>query len=45
MNMINQFDYNPTSRVVFGVQSVLNLGNHIKAFKCNNVLIVTDPGI
>lgn len=39
------FDFNPTTRVIFGENSLQRLGELTKALNINRALIVTDPGI
>jgi len=45
MIMNKKFDFQPTSRVVFGANSIQNIKEYISAFDCKNLLIVTDHGI
>jgi alcohol dehydrogenase len=45
MNMISQFDFQPTSRVIFGRNSLSNIKDYIQDFDCKHALVVTDMGI
>lgn len=43
--MISQFDFQPTSRVVFGRNSLSNIKDYLQHFNSKNALVVTDMGI
>ncbi|MDE0043017.1 MAG: iron-containing alcohol dehydrogenase, partial [Candidatus Poribacteria bacterium] len=39
------FDFQPTTRVVFGENALSKLGSLAKELEAHNVLVVTDPGV
>jgi alcohol dehydrogenase len=43
--MIKQFDFQPTTRVIFGRNSLANIDDYLIEFESKNVLVVTDMGI
>jgi alcohol dehydrogenase len=43
--MISQFDFQPTSRVIFGRNSLSHINDYLRDFNSKNALVVTDNGI
>ena len=43
--MTTEFDFRPTSRVIYGRHSMANISDYLKEFGSKNILIVTDKGI
>lgn len=43
--MIDAFKFSTAGRIIFGENSLLNLGEIVKRFNAENVLVVTDKGI